>query len=161
MTCRACWRIIVGALLLLFPPSAEAGEITRATIEQKIAKRQSPLDLSNTDLSGVDLSGLDLRGADFFSSRLADANLKGANVSSANFTRSDLQHADFSRANLSGATLYAALLEGANFSGADLTRARIIGGGKGVKFSKAKLVDEDLGADPANQGMVPVRAELP
>jgi uncharacterized protein YjbI with pentapeptide repeats len=42
-----------------------------------------------------------------------------------------------------------------------LTRARIIGGGRGVKFVKAKLVDADLGADPANQGMVPVRAELP
>ncbi|HEY8163775.1 MAG TPA: pentapeptide repeat-containing protein, partial [Methylocystis sp.] len=32
---------------------------------------------------------------------------------------------------------------------------------RGVKFVKAKLIDADLGADPANQGMVPVRAELP
>lgn len=37
----------------------------------------------------------------------------------------------------------------------------MIGGGRGVNFSNAKLRNADLGADPANQGMVPVRAELP
>lgn len=40
-------------------------------------------------------------------------------------------------------------------------RARIIGGGRGVRFTNARLVEANLGADPANQGMVPVRAELP
>jgi uncharacterized protein YjbI with pentapeptide repeats len=89
------------------------------------------------------------------------AKLKGARLAATNFTRSDLQNTVFSGADLHGATLYAALLGGANFTDADLTRARIVGGGRGMKFSKAKLVDADPGADPANQGVVLVRAELP
>ncbi len=62
---------------------------------------------------------------------------------------------------MGGAIFYAAQLEKADFSDADLSRARIIGGGRGVSFRNARLADADLGADPANQGMVPVRAELP
>lgn len=136
MTTYASWRIAVGSQRILLLPSTEAGEVIRSAMEQAIARHAGPLDLSNADLSGVDLSGLGLRGADFFSSRLSDANLNGA-------------------------TLYAALLEGVGISRADMTKARIIGGGKGVQFSKAILIDANLGADPTNQGMVPVRAELP
>ena len=64
------------------------------------------------------------------------------------------------KANLEGATLYAALLDGADFTSANLARARIIGGGRGVRFTNAKMAKADLGADPANQGMVPVRVDL-
>jgi uncharacterized protein YjbI with pentapeptide repeats len=72
-----------------------------------------------------------------------------------------LRRAKFTNANLRGATLYAAVLDECDFSNADLSRARVIGGGYSVSFRNAKLVGADLGADPANQGMVPVRAELP
>lgn len=148
--------------LVLLPasPSAFSSELTRPQIEQKIAASSGSLDLTNLDLSGADLSGLKLKGADFFSTKLAGADLRGSDLSGANFTRAELQHANFADADLRGATLYAAQLDNADFSGADLTRVRIIGGGRGVSFKKAKLAGADLGADPANQGMVPVRAEL-
>lgn len=156
------FRLLVVALSIMSSVLATASEFSRQKIEQQLTQRKGDaLDLSNLDLSGVDLSGLDLHGADFFSSRLNGAKLAGANLASANFTRAELQKADFSAANLRNAVLYAAPLDGANFTGADLTHARVIGGGRGVVFRKAKLVDADLGTDPANQGMVPVRAELP
>jgi len=159
-----CLALVSGVMLFVFPPVAPvfAAELSRAQVEQRVAAAQGkPIDLSNLDLSGVDLSDLNMHGADFFSTKLAGAKLAKADLSGANFTRADLQYADFSDAVMRGATLYAALLDGANFEDADLSNARIIGGGKGVNFHNAKLISADLGADPANQGMVPVRAELP
>jgi uncharacterized protein YjbI with pentapeptide repeats len=146
-----------GAVYTLYRSSSVlAGELTRAGIEQKISQADGgTLDLTNLDLSGIDLSGVKLRKADFFSTKLTGANLTGADLSGANFTRADLQLARLSDAALRGAILYATLLESADLSG-----ARIIGGGRGVSFKNAKLVGADLGADPTNQGMVPVRAEL-
>ncbi len=157
-----CALFASGAICTLYHSSSVlAGELTRAGIEQKISQADGgALDLTNLDLSGLDLSGLKLRKADFFSTKLTGANLTGADLSGANFTRADLQLARLSDAALRGAILYAALLEGADFSGADLSGARIIGGGRGVSFKNAKLVGAELGADPTNQGMVPVRAEL-
>lgn len=141
MSFRLVQLFISFCFILTAIAAPAASELSRPEIEQRLAQRKSgAVDLSNLDLTDADLSGLDLHGADFFSSRLAGAKAKGANLAGANFTRSELQNADF--------------------SGADLTRARIIGGGRGVKFVKARLTDADLGADPANQGMVPVRAEL-
>jgi uncharacterized protein YjbI with pentapeptide repeats len=158
-------ELLFVACALLFvatPPCALAAEMTRAEIEHKVAAAHgAPIDLSNLDLSGVDVSGLNLHGADFFSTKLTGAKLAKADLSDANFTRADLQNADFSGAQMKAATLYAALLDGAIFDHADLSNARVIGGGKGVNFHDAKLIGADLGADPANQGMVPVRAELP
>jgi uncharacterized protein YjbI with pentapeptide repeats len=156
------FRLFAIAFCIMPSVALTASELSRQEVEQRLAQRKGDApDLSNHDLSGADLSGLDLHGADFFSSRLTGARLAGANLASANFTRAELQKADFSGANLRGANLYAAPLDGANFTGADLTHTRVICGGRGVVFSKAKLVDADLGANPANQGMVPVRAELP
>ena len=160
---RGAW----GVLLMIFCAvggiaSAAAAELTRSEIEQRIARAGgNRLDLGNADLSGLDLSGLRLAKADFFSSNLAGADLSGALLAEANFTRADLRRAKFSKADLRGAILYAALLEECDFSNADLSRARIIGGGPRASFKNAKLVGADLGADPTNQGMVPVRAELP
>lgn len=147
--------------LLAANSSVLSAELTRPQIEQKIAASSGPVDLTNLDLSGADLSGLKLRGADFFSTKLEGADLRRAELASANLTRANLERAKLSNADLRGATLYAAQLELADFSDADLTRARIIGGGRGVSFKNARLTGADLGADPANQGMVPVRAELP
>lgn len=156
MSLRPGLSVILTFVLCLVGRSCFASDLTRAQIERRLTQsKDAAADFSNLDLSGADLSGLDLHGADFFSSKLPGAKLKGARLASANFTRSDVQNADFSRADLRGATFYAALLDGADFTGADMTRARIIGGGRGVKFVKAKLIDADLGADPANQGMVP------
>ena len=151
-----------GAICTAYQSSSVlAGELTRAAIEQKISQADGgALDLTNLDLSGLDLSGLKLRRADFFSTKLTGANLTGADLSGANFTRADLQWARLSGSVLRGAILYAAIFGGADFSGADLSGARIIGGGCGVSFQNAKLVGANLGADPTNQGMVPVRAEL-
>jgi uncharacterized protein YjbI with pentapeptide repeats len=151
-----------GAICTAYQSSSVlAGELTRAAMEQKISQAGGgAMDLTNLDLSGLDLSGLKLRKADFFSTKLTGANLTGADLSGANFTRADLQLARLSGSALRGAILYAALLDGADFSGADLSDARIIGGGRGVSFKNAKLVGANLGADPTNQGMVPVRAEL-
>ena len=154
--------LIVGLCAFASIASAVGAELTRSEIEQRIAHANGDrLDLGNLDLSGLDLSGLRLTKADFFSSNLAGANLSGAELTDANFTRADLRHAKFSKAALRGGILYAALLEECDFSDADLSHARIIGGGPRASFKNAKLVGADLGADPANQGMVPVRAELP
>ena len=51
-------------------------------------------------------------------------------------------------------------LETASFAGADLSGARIIGELKEANLDGARLVGTDLGADPANQGMVPVRVDM-
>lgn len=155
----------VASAILFIAAAAQAvvaAERSRAQVEETLAEaRGKPIDLANLDLSGLDLSDLDLRGADFFSATLAGAKLAKSDLSGANFTRADLQNVDFSGALMKNAMLYAALLDGANFTGADLSDSRIIGGGKRVNFRGAKLIGADLGADPANQGMVPVRSELP
>ncbi|HTV31637.1 MAG TPA: pentapeptide repeat-containing protein [Methylocella sp.] len=144
------------------PPRLSAAELTRAEIEEKIGDaRGAVISLANLALTNADLAGLNLLGADFFSTKLSGATLAKADLSSANFTRTELQNTNFSGALMMGATLYAAELDGANFSNADLSHARVIGGGRGFNFNNAKLRNTDLGADPANQGMVPVRAELP
>lgn len=139
-----------------------ASELTRVQIESRLRDylgRQA--DFSNLDLSGADFSGLSLANADFFSSNLNSANFNHSILDGANFTRSDMTNAHYNGASLVGAVIYAAILDNVDFSEANLTRVRIVGGGKNVRFVRALLINADLGADPANQGMVPVRAELP
>ena len=153
--CKARDLFALCAAAPLMP--ALGAELSRLEIEQSISQANgNRLDLSSLDLSG-DLSGLKLRRADSFSSDPSGANLSGADLNEANFTRADLRRTRLSNANLRAAILYAVLMHECDFSSADLSRARIIGGGRSVSFENAKLV----GADPANQGMVPVRAELP
>jgi uncharacterized protein YjbI with pentapeptide repeats len=162
-------RFSLFALILMFlitlfviNDNARGSELTRLQIEQKIADSVGKkINFSNLDLSEADFSGLIIKDVDFFSSKLDGADFTGAVLDGANFTRTDLSNARFSHAKLVGAVIYAAILDNTDFNHANMTRCRIIGGGKSVKFINAILVEANLGADPANQGMVPVRAELP
>jgi uncharacterized protein YjbI with pentapeptide repeats len=148
--------LFVGSCAYASMASSVGAVLPRSEVEQRIAHANGDrLDLGNLDLSGLDLSGLHLAKADFFSSNLAGADLSGAELTGANFTRTDLRHAKFSRTSLRGVILYAGRLEECDFSDADLALAQIIGGGPRAPCKKAKHVGADLGADPANQGMVP------
>ncbi len=147
--------------LMLLGPSVEVGaaELDRAGVMAIIAAEDEP-DLSRRDLSKLDLSGIDFKQADLFAAEMSEVNLANAKLAGVNFNRAILRRANLSGADLSGANLFAVVMDGADLTGADLSRSRIIGELKNVKLTNAKLVGADLGADPTNQGMVPVRTDL-
>jgi uncharacterized protein YjbI with pentapeptide repeats len=117
-------------------------------------------DLTRRDLTGLDLSGVDFRAADLFAANLSGSMLQGANFARANLNRVIANEADFSDANFAEASMFAVVMNGARLSGADLSKTRIIGELKNAFLDKVKMTDADLGADPANQGMVPVRVDM-
>ncbi len=142
--------------------TAEAAELEREQVLALIAAsgKDSAPDLVRRHLTGLDLSGVDFKRADLFAADLSGANLVGANLAGANLSRTILSGANLADADLSGADMFAVFANGANFEGATLSGARIIGDLKETNFKGAKLAGADLGADPANQGMVPVRVDM-
>lgn len=56
--------------------------------------------------------------------------------------------------------MFAVVMNGADLTGANLSNTRIIGLLRNARMDKVKMVNADLGADPANQGMVPVRLDM-
>ena len=161
-------RLAALVLLVVVPVSASASgdahaaAISREDVVALIAKAppDDRPDLSRRDLTGLDLSHIDFKGADLFATDLSGTKLEGATLAHANFSRAILRDADLAGADLSGANMFAVLMNGANLAGADLSGTRIIGELKGANLEGAKLVGADLGADPANQGMVPVRVDM-
>lgn len=154
------------ALLLLpafgaMPAKTMAAEITR---EQLIvildAAGDERPDLSRRDLTGLDLSGIDFKRADLFAANLSGSAVQGASFAGANLNRMVANEADFADADFTGADMFAVVMNGSNLTGANLSKTRIIGELKKARMDKAKMVDADLGADPANQGMVPVRLDM-
>lgn len=117
-------------------------------------------DLSRRDLTGLDLSGIDFKRADLFAANLSGASAPGANFAGANLNRMVADATDFSDANFKGASMFAVVMNGADLTGADLSDTRIIGQLAKTRMDRANLVNADLGADPANQGMVPVRLDM-
>lgn len=147
-------------MLAALPNAAQAAEITREQLLVLIsAAGEDRPDLSRKDLTGLDLSGVDFKRADLFAAELSGANLAGASLAGANLNRAILRNADLSDADLSGADMFAIFANGAIFTGAKLAGARIIGDLADAKLDGANLAGADLGADPANQGMVPVRVD--
>ncbi len=158
----------LGPLILVLPLlgiqqcKADAADLTRTEILAVIAKAgpgEAP-NLSQKNLAGLDLSNVDFKGADLFATDLSDAKLDGAILAHTNLNRAILRGADLSGADLSDASMFAVILNGANLVRAELSRARIIGELKDAHLEDAKLIGADLGADPANQGMVPVRVDM-
>jgi mxaC protein len=141
--------------------SAQAAEIDRDQVLALIAASGGDRpDLVRRDLTGLDLSGVDFKRADLFAANLSGASLAGANLAGANLSRAILHGTDLADADLSGADMFAVFANGASFEGATLSGARVIGDLKETNFKGAKLTGADLGADPANQGMVPVRVDM-
>lgn len=139
---------------------ARAAELSREQVLALIAAAADRPDLTRKDLTGIDLSQVDFKGADLFAADLSGAKMTGANLAHANLNRAVLRGADFTGADLSDASMFAVFADEAIFSGADLRKARVIGDLKQAVLSHANLMGADLGADPANQGMVPVRVDL-
>ncbi len=154
--------LLLPALLAGAAWSAQAAELTREQVLVLIAAsgEEGKPDLSRRDLTGLDLSGVDFRGADLFAANLSGSMLQRANFAGANMNRTVANEADFSDANFTKADMFAVVMNKSDLTGADLSGARIIGELKDARMNKAKLVGADLGADPANQGMVPVRVDL-
>jgi uncharacterized protein YjbI with pentapeptide repeats len=157
----------LGLMLLLALPAAVAqdeafaAEVTREQLTTILAASGDDRpDLSRRDLTGLDLSGIDFKRADLFAANLSGASAQGANFAGANLNRVVANGADFADANFAGASMFAVMMNGANLTGADLSKTRIIGELRDARMDGAKLVDADLGADPANQGMVPVRVDM-
>jgi mxaC protein len=143
------------------PWPAKAAEMTREQLETIIAAAgDTRPDLSRRDLTGLDLSGVDFKAADLFAANLSGSMLQKANFAGANLNRVVANESDFSDANFADASMFAVVMNGSRLTGADLSRTRIIGEMKNAYLDNVKLVDADLGADPANQGMVPVRVDL-
>ncbi len=142
-------------------PEAPAAEITREQLLVILeASGEDRPDLSRRDLTGLDLSGMDFKKADLFAANLSGSAVQGANFAGANLNRMVANEADFADADFTGADMFAVVMNGASLTGADLSNARIIGELRKARMDGAKLVDADLGADPANQGMVPVRVDM-
>jgi mxaC protein len=160
-------RALLGLALLLstalgvLPENAAAGEITREQLLVILgASGEDRADLSRRDLTGLDLSGIDFKRADLFAANLSGSAVQGANFAGANLNRMVANEADFADADFTGAEMFAVVMNGSNLTGADLSKTRIIGELRNARMDGAKLVDADLGADPANQGMVPVRLDM-
>ncbi|HEY8218938.1 MAG TPA: pentapeptide repeat-containing protein, partial [Methylobacter sp.] len=66
----------LGLLAALFCLSVSAAELSRASVQQRLAKAEQghPAQLRRKDLTGLDLSGLDFRNADLWGSDLRNAN---------------------------------------------------------------------------------------
>jgi uncharacterized protein YjbI with pentapeptide repeats len=153
--------MLVPAVLAAAPWPAGAAELTREQLLAIIAAAgDTRPDLSRKDLTGLDLSGVDFKAADLFAANLSGAMAQAANFKGANLNRVVANEADFSDANFAEASMFAVVMNGARLTGADLSKTRIIGELKNAFMDKVKMVDSDLGADPANQGMVPVRVDL-
>jgi mxaC protein len=154
--------LLAGAVRVLLPMDAAAAELTRDQVLALIAAAGSDggADLTRKDLTGLDLSGVDFKHADLFAADLSGANLARASLAAANLNRAILRGSDFAGADLSKANMFAVVADGANLSGANLSGARVIGELKEANLDGAKLVGADFGADPANQGMVPVRVDM-
>jgi mxaC protein len=154
--------LLAGAARAILPVDAAAAEMTREQVLVLISAATGDYgpDLTRRDLTGLDLSGVDFKRADLFAADLSGASLAGANLASANLNRAILRETDLSDADLSKAEMFAVVANGASFAGADLSGARIIGELKEANLDGARLVGTDLGADPANQGMVPVRVDM-
>jgi len=75
--------ILLSAIL---PLLANAAEMTRAEVEQLLAKadKQHPAPLRRKDLTDLDLSGLDFRNADLWGADSRRANLSRANLAGLN-----------------------------------------------------------------------------
>lgn len=154
--------LFLPAFLTALTLSGQAAELTREQLLALIAasSEAGKPDLSRRDLTGIDLSGVDFKGADLFAANLSGSMLQRANFAGANMNRTVANDADFSDANFTKADMFAVVMNGANLTGADLSSARVIGELKNARMNKAKLVGSDFGADPANQGMVPVRVDM-
>jgi mxaC protein len=154
--------LALSALLAATLGSARAAELTREQVLVIIAAsgEAGKPDLSRKDLTGIDLSGVDFKGADLFAANLSGSMLQRANFAGANMNRTVANEADFSDANFTKADMFAVVMNGSELTGADFSWARVIGELKNARMNKAKLVGADLGADPANQGMVPVRVDM-
>jgi len=154
--------LLAGTLHVMLPIDATAAELTRVQVLELIeaAGQDGGADLNRRDLTGLDLSGVDFKRADLFAADLSGANLARANLAAANLNRAILRGTDLAGADLSKASLFAVVANGANLVGANLSGARVIGELKEADLDGAKLVGADLGADPANQGMVPVRVDM-
>lgn len=157
----------VAIMLVLVLPAAAAhnealaAEITRDQLMTILtASGDDRPDLARRDLTGLDLSDIDFKSADLFAANLSGASAPGANFAGANLNRVTANGADFANSNFAGASMFAVVMNGTNLTGADLSNTRIIGELRDARMARAKLVDADLGADPANQGMVPVRADM-
>jgi mxaC protein len=154
--------LIAGMVRAVLPADAAAAELNRDQVLALIAAAGPDYgpDLTRRDLTGLDLSGVDFKRADLFAADLSGASVARANLASANLNRAILRETDLRGADLSNASMFAVVANGANFSGANLSGARVIGELKEANLDGAKLVGADLGADPANQGMVPVRVDM-
>jgi|GEM_PF-26792 len=164
---RVAQSASVGTALLIVTAFAAGGspvlaaEISRAQLLVILqASGDERPDLSRRDLTGLDLSGIDFKRADLFAANLSGASAQGANFAGANLNRMVADATDFSGADFKGASLFAVVMNGADLTGANLSDTRIIGQLAKARMDKAKLVNADLGADPANQGMVPVRVDM-
>ena len=143
------------------PDGARAAEMTREQLMTILAASGDDRpDLSRRDLTGLDLSGIDFKRADLFAANLSGAAAPGANFAGANLNRMIANDADFSDANFTGANMFAVIMNGASLTGADLSNARIIGELRDARMDGAKMVNADLGFDPTNQSMVPVRVDM-
>jgi uncharacterized protein YjbI with pentapeptide repeats len=154
--------VIAGAAQGLAPAHSGAAEVTREHVLALIAAAGADYgpDLTRRDLTGLDLSGVDFKRADLFAANLTGASVAGANLARANLARAILNETDLRDADLSHADMFAVIANGASFANANLSGARIIGELKEANLDGAKLAGTDLGADPANQGMVPVRVDM-
>lgn len=140
---------------------ARGAEVTREQLLAVLeAYGEERPDLSRRDLTGIDLSGIDFKKADLFAANLSGSAVQGASFAGANLNRMVAEGADFSDANFDGASMFAVVMNGSDLTGANLSNTRIIGQLIKARMDKVKMVDADLGADPANQGMVPVRLDM-
>lgn len=160
---HASLGLVLCALAVASAPTgpARGAEVTREQLLAVLeAFGEDRPDLSRRDLTGLDLSGIDFKRADLFAANLSGSMVQGANLAGANLNRMVANEADFSGANFEGASMFAIVMNGSDLTGANLSKTRIIGQLAKARLNKVKMVDADLGADPANQGMVPVRLDM-
>lgn len=155
----------------------DSAPLTRAVVIARMAAATDdhPADFSGANLSSLDLSGQDLHRANFSGANLNGVNLSHAKLQAANFDHASakgadftgaeldlatMRDADFTGAKLAGATLFAVIIPGVNFTDADLTGVRLITSAAGARFIRAKMMHANLGADPNNQPMGVMRADL-
>jgi uncharacterized protein YjbI with pentapeptide repeats len=155
----------------------DSARLTRAAVLARVAAATNdhPADFSGANLSSLDLSGQDFHFAKFVGANLDSVNLSHANLQAANFNHATARgadftdavldlatmvDADFAGAKLPGATLFAVVITGVNLTDADLTGVRLITSAAGAKFIRAKMMHANLGADPNNQPMGVMRADL-
>jgi uncharacterized protein YjbI with pentapeptide repeats len=158
------------------PGGLAAADLTAREVTETLFKARGggPVDFAGRSLEGLDLSGLDFAAArlvrsDLFGTDLTRTRLAGADLTGARLDRATVTRTDFTGARLNGAMLRSLTVflgvepdpaDAPRFTAADLSSARIVARLDGADFRGARLIETELGPQPAIWGSYTPRAML-